>query len=443
MAMMTSAGRVIARYLSIASFVALLIVPYPAAAEPRLALVIGNSAYDSAFGPLANPVRDARGVAAALSAVGFQVVVLTDVDQREMQRAVSDFGHLLSRSGSGATALFFFAGHGLQYRGNNFLVPIGAQMRSEADIQLNAVAAESILRQMEGSGAITRIVILDACRDTPILRATRSSSRGLAPMEAPVGSFIAYSTAPGSTAADGASLNSPFAAALISELVTPNLSIEETFRNVRRAVIEATGGEQIPWDASSLVGRFVFSSTAGTTQTPVLLEGPQLSTPAEQSLAPVNPTTSHYAQRYGLEISVEGISQVQDRYVVTLLIRNLTEQDSAIAVQTAGLARAAFYLADGLGGTCQMAADGESWGSLVSYDPGRRRDGWSGTPVPAATATRQTLFFNRGRCDPPLTRRQDLALTGTFYVVAEGNLQPFPVAFEGLLMRGTARGARR
>lgn len=229
-----------------------------AASGPRLALIIGNSAYGPQLGPLANPASDARLVANRLKAVGFDVELLMDGDQKAMKRAISRLGERMTAAGRGSTGLFYFAGHGMQSRGQNYLIPVGAAIEREADVDLEAVAADTVLAQMEEAGAATNIIILDACRNTPVLRKFRSGVRGLARMEAPNGSFISYSTAPGSVAFDGDGSNSPFATALATEFDRPGQPIELTFRNVRRSVLQATAGAQTPWDSSSLTDTFMF-----------------------------------------------------------------------------------------------------------------------------------------------------------------------------------------
>jgi hypothetical protein len=226
---------------------------------PRIALIIGNSAYIGNLNWLPNPVNDAEDIAAALRRLGFDVEVVKNADQRAMKRAIARFGERLRAAGKSATGLFFYAGHGIQSRGINYLVPVGAAITAEADVDLESVAADTILLQMEEAGSATNVVILDACRNMPLARSFRSASRGLAPMDAPNGSFIAYSTAPGSTAADGAGRNSPFATALLSNIMRQGEPIEAIFRDVRRTVIDATGGSQRPWDASSLVEPFYFA----------------------------------------------------------------------------------------------------------------------------------------------------------------------------------------
>ncbi len=229
-----------------------------AASGPRVALVIGNATYGVRLGSLANPGNDAQLIAAGLRAVGFQVELVLNANQRSMKQAISRLGQRLTAAGRGSTGLFYYAGHGIQSRGVNYLIPVGAAIAREADVDLEAVTADTVLSQMEGAGASTNIVILDACRNSPVASSFRGGTRGLARMEAPNGSFLSYSTAPGSVAQDGNGRNSPFAQALAAELQQSGQPIEITFRNVRRSVLTATGGQQTPWDSSSLVDSFVF-----------------------------------------------------------------------------------------------------------------------------------------------------------------------------------------
>ncbi|GBH30200.1 caspase family protein [Sphingobium xenophagum] len=226
---------------------------------PRMALIVGNGVYGGALGSLANAVNDAHSIAAALRRSGFEVIEVVNADQKTMKRAILTFGQRLSAAGRSATGLFYYAGHGVQSRGVNFLVPVGAAIETEADVDLEAVAADTVLRQMEEAGASTNIVILDACRNLPVKRVYRDGARGLARMDAPNGSYVAYSTAPGSVAADGSGANSPFATALIAEMAKPGQPIEAMFRNVRRSVLKATDGKQTPWDSSSLLESFTFT----------------------------------------------------------------------------------------------------------------------------------------------------------------------------------------
>ncbi len=228
------------------------------ASGARIALVVGNGAYGALFGNLANSVPDTKLIARSLQAAGFQVEIVNNVDQKTMKRAFMRFGQRLLTAGQGSTGLFYYAGHGVQSRGTNYLVPVNAAIANEADLEIEAVPADAVVRQMEEAGASTSIVILDACRNLPIARSARSGARGLARMEAPNGSYIAYSTAPGAVALDGTGTNSPFAKALVAEMAKPGLAIETVFRNVRRSVLQQTDGKQTPWDSSSLIDSFVF-----------------------------------------------------------------------------------------------------------------------------------------------------------------------------------------
>lgn len=231
----------------------------PVSTGPRFALVIGNAGYGASMGRLPNPARDAQLLAAALRTAGFTVDILLDADQRTMKAAIARFGQKLRTAGRTATGLFFYAGHGLQSRGANYLIPIGAQIGSEADVDLEAVPADGVLSQIAEADIATSIIVLDACRNVPMFRSVRGADRGLARMDAPNGSYIAYSTAPGQTATDGTGANSPFAQALSMEIRRPGQPIETTFRNVRSAVYEATDGKQTPWDSSSLFTTFYFT----------------------------------------------------------------------------------------------------------------------------------------------------------------------------------------
>jgi len=231
------------------------------ASGPRIALIIGNERYEGSMGALSNPVNDAVLISATLRSLGFDVEILRDGTQREMKDAVRRLGDRLQEAGDNATGLFYYAGHGVQSKGQNFLVPVGSVIDAESDLELEAVKADAILAQMEEAYVSTRIVILDACRNMPLRRRTRNGSRGLARMETPNGSFVAYSTSPGNTAADGGGVNSPFAESLAEQMLVPDRPIEVTFREVRRQVVEVTSGDQVPWNSSSLLDTFSFAQT--------------------------------------------------------------------------------------------------------------------------------------------------------------------------------------
>ena len=237
--------------------------------EYRVALVIGNGAYADA--PLKNPPNDARAMATALSDCGFEVDERIDIDKREMAQAVRDFGRKIQRGGVG---LFYFAGHGMQVKGRNFLIPVGTDIQEENDVEFEAIDAAQVLVKMEGAANRVNIVILDACRNNPFARSFRSSSRGLAQMQSATGSLIAYATAPGKIAADGEGENGLYTEKLLQFVSMPGLNIEQVFKNVRQEVKGESSDKQIPWEASSLTGNFVFVLPEETGTPPVADAGP-------------------------------------------------------------------------------------------------------------------------------------------------------------------------
>jgi len=182
------------------------------AAETRIALVIGNSDYSS--GSLPNPANDAKLIGDALTSLGFDVIARRNADQITMKRAIQEFGSRLESAGPGAVGLFYYAGHGLQLSGRNYLIPTTARIDREGDVEIEAVSADWVIEQMRYARNRLNIVILDACRNNPFTRSMRSVDHGLATMDAPAGILIAYSTAPGAVAADGTGRNSPYTEAL-------------------------------------------------------------------------------------------------------------------------------------------------------------------------------------------------------------------------------------
>jgi hypothetical protein len=239
----------------------------PAAAERRVALVVGNSAYVSSPA-LANPVNDASDIAAALKAVGFEVILGTDLGKPAFDGKVRDFVRILDKAD---VALFFYAGHGLQVSNRNYLIPVDAKLQGERDLDFEAIALDFVLKQMElEREGKTNVVFLDACRDNPLGRSlarsmgTRSASigQGLAQVQTGVGTFIAYSTQPGNVALDGKGRNSPFTSALAKHLAGPGRNLTSVMVDVRRDVLAETGGKQVPWDHSALTGDFYFQLAA-------------------------------------------------------------------------------------------------------------------------------------------------------------------------------------
>ena len=242
---------------------ALTLAGPPALAETRVALVVGNGAYQTAPA-LANPVNDAHDVATALKAAGFTVIETDDAGKRQFDEAIRDFANHLANAD---VALLYYAGHGLQVGLQNYLVPIDAKLEHERDLEFEAVKLDVVLHQMEidRDGKIT-IVILDACRNNPLSRnlarsmGSRSTAvgSGLAPAATGLGTFIAYSTQPGNVAVDGDGRNSPFAKALVTHMSAKGRNLTSTMIEVRKDVVAATGGQQVPWDHSSLTRDFYF-----------------------------------------------------------------------------------------------------------------------------------------------------------------------------------------
>lgn len=236
----------------------LLVAAAPAAtAEKRLALIIGNSAYTE-ISPLANPTSDATLMAKTLRSVGFEVELATDLEIRAMARAMRTFGRKLRLAGEDAVGFFYFAGHGIQARGTNYLIPLGAQIDNEVDLEIEALNLSNILAQMESAGNALNMIVLDACRNNPYGSVVRSNTRGLARISAASGTLVAFSAAPGQVALDGEGDNSPYTKALAEAIQIEGVAIEQMFKRVRVQVENQTGKQQTPWEESSLRGDFYF-----------------------------------------------------------------------------------------------------------------------------------------------------------------------------------------
>jgi WD40 repeat protein len=229
--------------------------PASPASQKRLALIIGNGSYSGST--LANPENDARDMKNALQKFDFDVLMYENLGQSMMKKAMDEFGEKLKGYDVG---LFFYAGHGIQSKGYNYLIPVDAELKSESQVEYDCVQADRILALMEESGTTVNIIILDACRNNPFERSwTRSAnSRGLAFMNAPSGSLIAYATAPGSTASDGSGKNGLYTSAILESINIPDLNILQIFQNVRSLVSDRSQGLQIPWESTSLTGDFFF-----------------------------------------------------------------------------------------------------------------------------------------------------------------------------------------
>jgi hypothetical protein len=248
--------------LFLSALLSLTMAALPAAAENRVALVIGNAHYK--FIPsLANPAGDARLMAKTLKDLGFTLIgdsAQIDLDKTALDEAIRSFGSKLRGADVG---LFYYAGHGLQLRGTNYLVPTGANPAREADADFELDDLSLVLRQMEASGTRLNLVMLDACRNNPFAgRGFRAIDAGLAQIRAPEGTLISFATQPGSVALDGIDGNSPYTRALAQTVRKPGLGVFDVFNNVGLMVKKATGGEQQPWVSSSPIdGSFYFAAS--------------------------------------------------------------------------------------------------------------------------------------------------------------------------------------
>ena len=223
----------------------------------RVALVIGNAAYKEA--PLTNPVNDARAIGQALQESGFTVILRENTDQRGMLSALREFGDKLR---GGGTGLFYYAGHGMQIKGRNYLIPVGANVDREDEVAYSAVDAQAVLDKMESAGNAANIMILDACRNNPFTRSSRSGQSGLAQMEAPVGTLVAFATSPGAVASDGAGANGLYTQHLLTAMRQNGSKVEDVFKQVRANVRRDSQGKQVPWESTSLEGDFYFRGGA-------------------------------------------------------------------------------------------------------------------------------------------------------------------------------------
>jgi uncharacterized caspase-like protein len=275
------------------------------APERRTALVIGNSTYQKS--PLVNPVNDAQAMAATLGSLGFTVTKLENASKSQMADAIRQFGESIKRGGVG---LFYFAGHGVQVNGENFLIPVDDDIQDKGQVVTKGIEAKLVLQAMSNAKNRINVVILDACRNNPFAQSasralvptgntdgrTRSDSAGgLAPMEALVGTLIAFATAPESVAADGSGKNGVYTENLLRNITEPGLRIEDVFKRTRFSVRQETGGRQVPWENTSLEGDFYFvapstssvASSGSAGQPTALMGGQQAALQPSRSDTPV------------------------------------------------------------------------------------------------------------------------------------------------------------
>jgi Caspase domain len=367
----------------IALFCALMALwqPTAARAEKRVALVIGNSAYRNT-GELRNPSNDAADMAAALTRLGFLVTDGRDLDKRAMERSIRQFGLALEGAD---VALFFYAGHGIQVGGQNHLIPIDARLASEGDVDFETLPLSLVLKQMERE-AKTSLVLLDACRDNPLVRnlartmGTRAVTvgTGLAEVKTGIGTLIGFSTQPGNVAADGVGRNSPYAGALLKHIENSTKDVSGILVDVRNEVLKATSGTQVPWEHTSLTGQVYFHETVAATA------------PAEP---PPGPPTSPSGRNYDKEMEIAFWNAVKDSKSPAVL---KTYLDRFPKGTFAGLARVLMEEAD-KGSRATAAPDK---GSVTAPAPSASSVPAAVPKDPRALARALQTELKRVGCDP-------------------------------------------
>jgi hypothetical protein len=254
----------------------------PVNAARKVALVIGNSAYHN--GPLKNSANDARDVGARLSELGFDAEVVLNGGRKQMAEGIDRF---LNKLRTGDVALFYYSGHGAQIDGENYLIPVDFEGQNETDVRYDTHAAGRIQERMERSGAQLNIIILDACRDNPYRSSSRNAGGGLAAMNAGRGTFVAFATSPGRTASDNSSgRNGLFTQYFLDALRQPGLALDDVFNVVREHVDEASGGKQLPWTQTAVVGRFTFVAGGSTPPLPRPNSNPNPNTDSRMESGP-------------------------------------------------------------------------------------------------------------------------------------------------------------
>jgi len=267
---------------ALAATAALCQSPAPSPIKPaRLALVIGNGAYKDV--PLPNPVNDAADMAKALEASGFTVMKRENASLKEMHLALREFGDRLGRQ---TTGLVYFAGHGLQVRGRNYLLPVDADIAREDEVAFSAMDVAAVMEKLDSAKNPVNIVILDACRNNPFGSRVQVAAKGLAPIDAPPGTFIAFATAPGSTAADGSGRNGLYTQYLVREIARPGAGIEEVFKAVRAGVRKDSKNAQVPWESTSLESAFVFHEAPAVQKSVVAAAPPTAPAPPKDAAPP-------------------------------------------------------------------------------------------------------------------------------------------------------------
>ena len=276
--------------------------PLPAAAQSRVALVLGNSAYER--GPIRNSLADAGLVAEALNGAGFEIMEAADLDQGDLRRAFSDFIARMQAAGPDAIAFVYFSGYALEFEGENYLVPVDARLTREDDIPLEAVRVSDVLYPLASSTSGAKVVVLDAARPLPL---TLPVAPGLSPMEPPPMTLVAYSSAPGTFAEDNSQAYGAYAGAIAEMVREPGLDLDTVFSRIRLRTHELTQGQQTPWHATTLPADAVLVPDDGSLGAPAMGAAPGIAdkSPVRRQPRPMREISPEEA--YGVAIEMDSL----------------------------------------------------------------------------------------------------------------------------------------
>lgn len=364
--------------LALSIFLALLHSSLSLASQ-RVALVIGNGAYSSA--PLKNPPNDATDMANTLKSLGFKVIAKKNANKRQMVDAINEFSRSLKNAEIG---LFYYAGHGMQIRSQNYLIPVSVKVESESDVEFEAVNAARVLGKMRQAGNKLNVVILDACRNNPFQRSFRTSEQGLARMDAPVGTIIAYATSPGSVAADGRGRNGLYTEHLLEALKTPGLDIQNVFNEAGMKVMADTSQKQVPWTSNTPIPRYYLAGGSMVIQERPTMPKAPISTPGSLKVD----STPSGANLY-INGTYRGSTPVElNRLLVGTLnlkveLAGYEAEEKRVSIRSNGTSRVSFVLSkitqsgwltvntEPVDAKVRILNIGPSYSSGMALDPGR------------------------------------------------------------------------
>jgi len=433
----------------LAGLAMLLALAAPAAAETRIALVIGNGAYTAAQ-RLNNPGRDAPAIAGVLKRAGFSAITLSlDADQAEMRASLQAFARAARTAD---VAAVYFAGHGLEMGGVNYLVPVDARLETDADVAYEAIPLELVMDAVGGARRLG-LVMMDACRNNPFVArmavrqgVQRSLGRGLARVE-PVGNtLVVYAARDGTTAADGDGNHSPFAQALLRRLPTPGVELGLVFRQVRDDVLAATGGAQQPFTYGSIGGGafyFVGGPAPASARAPARRPAAPEVAAAPRDIPPPLPSPrsagGRSAARRGMSVTLLSLGEQRDgsgrqRFSATVEFENANAADVGVAILGDQALSPQIRLGDAEGGECELMHYNTT---LRTHSLTHSGNNNAFVMVAGSGSARYTMFFSD--CRAPPTAREGLALTGSFVLLVDDRAIEFPFSFRDLSLRAPSR----